>query len=40
MISFTVHGRALIGVSYIRDPYSQEDYLITCAQDSLKVWLV
>ncbi|CAG9535919.1 unnamed protein product [Cercopithifilaria johnstoni] len=34
------HGCAIIGVSYIRDPYSQEDYLITCAQDSLKIWLV
>ncbi|EFO27108.2 hypothetical protein LOAG_01377 [Loa loa] len=35
-----VHGRAIIGVSYIQDPYSQEDYLITCAHDSLKVWHV
>ncbi|KAL3998001.1 WD domain G-beta repeat family protein [Acanthocheilonema viteae] len=35
-----VHGRAIIGVSYVRDPYSQEEYLITCAQDSLKIWLV
>ncbi|VDO36455.1 unnamed protein product [Onchocerca flexuosa] len=35
-----VHGRAIIGVAYVRDPYSHEDYLITCAQDSLKVWLV
>uniref|UniRef100_A0A915PQT1 Anaphase-promoting complex subunit 4 WD40 domain-containing protein n=1 Tax=Setaria digitata TaxID=48799 RepID=A0A915PQT1_9BILA len=35
-----VHGRAIIGVSYVRDPYSQRDYLVTCAQDSLKVWLV
>nr|CRZ24701.1 Bm10228 [Brugia malayi] len=35
-----VHGRAIIGVSYIQDPYSLEDYLITCAHDSLKVWHV
>ncbi|VDN94172.1 unnamed protein product [Brugia pahangi] len=32
-----VHGRAIIGVSYIQDPYSLEDYLITCAHDSLKI---
>ncbi|KAM3715855.1 SKI8 subunit of superkiller complex protein [Dirofilaria immitis] len=35
-----VHSRAIIGVSYVQDPYSHENYLITCAQDSLKVWLV
>uniref|UniRef100_A0A8R1XYW1 WD_REPEATS_REGION domain-containing protein n=1 Tax=Onchocerca volvulus TaxID=6282 RepID=A0A8R1XYW1_ONCVO len=35
-----VHGRAIIGVAYVQDPFSHEDYLITCAQDSLKVWLV
>uniref|UniRef100_A0A0R3RTT6 WD_REPEATS_REGION domain-containing protein n=1 Tax=Elaeophora elaphi TaxID=1147741 RepID=A0A0R3RTT6_9BILA len=35
-----VHGRGIIGVSYIHDSYSQEEYLITCAQDSLKIWLV
>ncbi|VDM97018.1 unnamed protein product [Thelazia callipaeda] len=34
------HERAVIGVAYVQDTDSQQEYLVTCAQESLKIWLV
>uniref|UniRef100_A0A914RPH1 WD_REPEATS_REGION domain-containing protein n=1 Tax=Parascaris equorum TaxID=6256 RepID=A0A914RPH1_PAREQ len=32
------HDRAIVAVEYIRDPFTQEVSLLTCAHDSIKVW--
>lgn len=32
------HDRAIVAVEYIRDPFTQEVSLLTCAHDSIKIW--